>query len=116
MLATMKLLAFLVWTWIGIVAWRVYVLVPGDHRRLRMWAFALGLAGAWTGGFIAAMVVHGRYFTMDWKTVVGSLVGAGIQIALFDLIARSVARDQVSDDRAPVETGDGPPRAGRRAS
>lgn len=100
MLVAMKALPFIVWTWIGIIAWRVNVMLPGEHHRLRIAAFALGLAGAWTGGYIAAMMLHGSLFSMDWRTVVGSVVGAAAQLAAFDLVARAVARQQAGARRA----------------
>jgi uncharacterized membrane protein YeaQ/YmgE (transglycosylase-associated protein family) len=90
----MRVLTALVWTWIGIIAWRVYVWIPGAGQRLRLWAFALGLAGAWTGGYLAARMTHGGATTMDWKSVLGSLVGATLQIILFDFIVRAMARRQ----------------------
>lgn len=88
----MSALSLVVWTWIGILAWRVYVWFPGQGQRLRAWAFALGLAGAWTGGYFAARMVHGGALRTDWRTVLGSLVGAALQLTLFDFVARAIAR------------------------
>lgn len=99
-----KVLPFVVWTWIGIIAWRMNVMLPGDHRRLRAWAFALGLAGAWAGGFIAATLVHGSFFAMDWRTVTGCLVGATVQLVAFDFVARAIVREHdAAEDRARRE-------------
>ncbi len=88
----MSAVSLVVWTWIGILAWRVYIWFPGEGQRLRAWAFALGLAGAWTGGYLAARIVHGGALRTDWRTVLGSVIGAALQIILFDFVARAIAR------------------------
>ena len=106
----MRVLTVMVWTWIGIIAWRVYVWIPGAGQQLRLWAFALGLAGAWTGGYVAARTVHGGTMTMDWKSVVGSLVGATLQIILFDFIVRAIARRRGEAEHSLHERTTGEPR------
>ncbi len=91
-----------VWSWIGIIAGRVYILLPGAHR-LHVWAFAIGLAGAWTGGWASAMLVHGNFFAMDWVTLVGSMFGAALQISVLDLIVRAIVRQQAADGRGVAD-------------
>ncbi|HTT70677.1 MAG TPA: hypothetical protein VMG32_05595 [Anaeromyxobacteraceae bacterium] len=85
---------FLLFCVIGVLAGLVHNLLPGE-RHVRMSAYALGLAGAWFGGYCAAAFLGGTFVTLGPVTLVGSALGAAVHILAFELIARSVVRRQL---------------------
>jgi len=82
---------FLLFCVVGILAGLVHNLSPGE-RHVRMSAYALGLAGAWLGGYCFAAFVQRTFVSMGPVTLVGSVLGAVLHIWAFELLARSVVR------------------------
>ncbi len=76
---------------VGLVAGVIHNLLPGHHH-VRIAAYALGLAGAWFGGYCTAAFVQKTFVTMGWVTLVGAVIGSAIHIAAGELVARSVVR------------------------
>ena len=82
---------FLYFVVVGFLAGIVHNLLPGKHH-LRYSACAVGLAGSWFGGYCAAAFIQGTFVTMGWVTLAGSVVGAVLHIAVFELVARAFVR------------------------
>ncbi len=82
---------FLLFMVVGLLAGVVHNLMP-YQRHVRLSAFALGLAGAWFGGYCTAAFVQGTFVTMGWITLVGSVVGAAVHIAAVELVVRAFVR------------------------
>ena len=82
---------FLAFVAVGVLTAVAYNLIPGEHH-LRYCSFAIGLAGAWFGGYFAAAFIQGTFVTMGWVTLVGSIVGAIVHIAVFEAGARAFVR------------------------
>jgi uncharacterized membrane protein YeaQ/YmgE (transglycosylase-associated protein family) len=85
---------FLLFCFVGLVSGLVYNLWPGE-RHVRLSAYALGLAGAWLGGYCEAAFVGGTFVTVGPAALVGSVVGAALHILAFELIARAVVRREL---------------------
>jgi hypothetical protein len=80
---------FLGFVIVGLVLGAIHNLLP-IRRHLRASAFAVALAGAWFGGYFTAAFVQGTFATMGWVTLVGSVAGAVVHLAAFELVARAL--------------------------
>jgi uncharacterized membrane protein YeaQ/YmgE (transglycosylase-associated protein family) len=83
-------MGIIAWIILGLVAGLVArMLVPGKDQQGLIITFALGIAGALLGGFVATEVFHvsGIQGFFNLSTWVCAIVGAGLLLLAYNLIA-----------------------------
>jgi len=87
---------FLVFTFVGIAAAIVHLMLPGQHR-VTASAFVLGVFGAWGGALFAGVFHQGGWAMFGDVTLLGAALGAAGAIASVELAADvHVRRDEQS--------------------
>ncbi len=88
---------FLAFVAVGLLAGLIYNIIPGE-RHLRYSSFAIGLAGAWFGGYFTAAFIQKTFVTMGQVTLMGAVIGAILHIVVFEAIARAFVRHPHHED------------------
>jgi len=87
-------MGFLVFTYIGIAAALIQVLLPVHHRLGPASAIAVGVLGSWGGALLASTVVRGGWTFFGLRAFVGSVAGSALAIAAFELAAEAYKRSE----------------------
>ncbi len=80
-------MGFLAFTFIGIAAALVHIVLPGEHHVGAASALAVGVFGAWGGGLFIAAFHQGGWTMFGTITVLGAALGAAGSIELLELVA-----------------------------
>ncbi len=85
---------FLVFTFVGIAAALAHVLLPGEHHVGAASAFAVGVAGAWSGALVASAFIQGGWAQFGLLALAGSIAGAAGSIAALEAAADAYVRGE----------------------
>ncbi len=88
---------FLVFTYVGLAAALLHILLPGEHHVGAASSFAVGVAGGWGGALLASAFVQGGWASFGLLAFAGALLGA-----LGSILALEAAADAYLRREGPV--------------
>jgi len=83
---------FLVFTFVGIAAALVHIILPGQHHVGPASSFAVGVMGAWGGALLASAFIQGGWANFGLLSLAGSVLGAMGSIVALEVAADAYVR------------------------
>jgi uncharacterized membrane protein YeaQ/YmgE (transglycosylase-associated protein family) len=85
---------FLVFSFVGIAAALLHVMLPGEHHVGPISSLAVGVTGGWSGALLASAFILGGWASFGLLALAGSIAGAVVGIEALELAADAYLRSE----------------------